>query len=228
MTKYLLLLSSVVFVGGAAFAMERPTICTMEYNPVCAENGTTYGNACMAAADGQTISYQWECIQDLLDDDFDSIVAWAHQNGLTDYSNSNDFGRERPITREQAAKMYVQFASTLGLLTHNTSLTCSFSDSLSIGTTLRTFAVQSCRAWLFRWDNGAFWPHQNLTKAQALALIMRLVDGSQDESSNPWWWNYADRAAMLGVLDIYNYNEFDLAISRWGLITWMHQVATRR
>ncbi len=38
---------------------EEPTMCTMEYMPVCGENGVTYGNACSAGKN--PIAYAGEC-----------------------------------------------------------------------------------------------------------------------------------------------------------------------
>ncbi len=38
---------------------EEPMMCTMDYNPVCGVNGTTYGNACTAGKN--PVAYKGEC-----------------------------------------------------------------------------------------------------------------------------------------------------------------------
>ena len=40
---------------------EQPEMCTMNYDPVCGCDGTTYGNACQAAAAGISIDREGEC-----------------------------------------------------------------------------------------------------------------------------------------------------------------------
>lgn len=37
-------------------AEKSAEVCTLEYNPVCGDNGVTYGNGCQACASGE-ISY---------------------------------------------------------------------------------------------------------------------------------------------------------------------------
>lgn len=41
----------------------RPEMCTMQYQPVCTCSGKTYSNACVAAANGESVVYEGQCRQ---------------------------------------------------------------------------------------------------------------------------------------------------------------------
>lgn len=43
------------------FCADIPEVCTLEYDPVCGCNGSTYSNACTAAAAGVSVASLGEC-----------------------------------------------------------------------------------------------------------------------------------------------------------------------
>jgi hypothetical protein len=52
--------------------------------------------------------------------------------------------------------------------------------------------------------NERFYPSDKLSNEQAIAVLMRIVDGPQSENGTDWSANYYKRANELGVLDEVN------------------------
>lgn len=69
-----------------------------------------------------------------------------------------------------------------------------------------------------------FYPKATLTRGQALAMLMRVADDRQDESRDPWYHNYAVRAATLLWLDASQLDRLDESITRGELTEWMYAV----
>lgn len=72
-------IAAVLFgVSGYAYAAE-PTMCTMQYDPVCAvKDGVerTYGNSCSAGADDALVMYAGECRQQEAYVPTETCTAW--------------------------------------------------------------------------------------------------------------------------------------------------------
>ncbi len=43
-------------------ASENPTMCTMQWDPLCGVDGITYGNSCMLYASDVELDYTGECL----------------------------------------------------------------------------------------------------------------------------------------------------------------------
>jgi len=51
-----------VFQSGECVGEPRPIVCPANFDPVCGEDGMTYGNACVAASNCVKVEHEGECI----------------------------------------------------------------------------------------------------------------------------------------------------------------------
>lgn len=104
--------------------------------------------------------------------------ARAFENNITSIESLNWFRPENRITREQAAKMMVQFARvTLGddyFFRIEKNATCDFTDKNTISKDLRTYVIESCYFGIFKWSQKLFEPKGNLTKYQTNVVLERI------------------------------------------------------
>jgi len=118
-------------------------------------------------------------------DEFQMAINWMYDNWLTIYNNKSDFMWSSYITREQASKFFVQFASNVfGKDKWLISSYDTFSDIKNANPTLKDYIIYSSNMWLFKWINGKFKPFDNLTKAQAVAVAIRIMKWYQDETQS--------------------------------------------
>ena len=70
-------------------------------------------------------------------------------------------------------------------------------------------------------------PNDLITKWQAIAVMMRIVDGRKTEQDTATrWMPYAEQAKNSGLITFENYTDFDQAISRGALIEWAYTIYT--
>lgn len=159
-----------------------------------------------------------------LADTVDDAISWMYDNGLTIHNNKADFKATKWLRRDEAAKFYVNFAKLLGNTEYvKTASQCTFSDINNSRSDLKDIVVESCRLWLFQGSNGKFNPTKQLTNAQAITVLVRLLAGNQSEvglshRAN----NYYTKANELGILTSVSMNSKDSTATRGnvGVIIW--------
>lgn len=160
----------------------------------------------------------------ILDDaEYVEAVGRMYGEQMTKYKEPEKFRPEDLVTREQAAKFFVGYATNVLLHVIDTSRYCSFDDIEDADLTLKNSILQSCLLRLFKGNQGKFYPTTFFTKAQALAVIVRTIDGkSLDESWVLWWQAYYDRSIELGLIKETEVSSLDRPLSRYelALLLW--------
>ena len=88
----------------------------------------------------------------IVDPELDSAVSWMHQNQMTKFDTSLDFAPANTLTREQAAKFFVNFTTAMDLdLEEKVSDSqCTFTDLEGADTSITGHIYTSCKLGLFK------------------------------------------------------------------------------
>ena len=150
-------------------------------------------------------------------DEFDRALYRMYMNWLTKYNNSDEFRPFDSLTREESAKMIGQLYSVLWFPKEDKWFNCSFVDTNMFDPTLAEHIYNVCRRWIFRWNDKTqqYMPHDNLTKGQLLAVLLRIFEWKMsDESGQPRWIEYYVKAMTLWLTNETNLAKFDQPVSR--------------
>ena len=150
-------------------------------------------------------------------DEFDRALYRMYKNWLTKYDNSDEFRPYDNLTREESAKMIGQLYSVLGFPKEDKWFNCSFVDTNMFDPTLAEHIYNVCRRWIFRWNDKTqqYMPHDNLTKGQLLAVLLRIFEWKMsNESGQPRWIEYYVKAMTLWLTNETNLAKFDQPVSR--------------
>lgn len=128
-------------------------------------------------------------------------VAWMYKMWLTTYWTVDTFMWEDYLTREQASKFFVQFTKQILDKTIDITKTVNLSDIKQADSTLQAYIKEANQFWLFKWVNWKFLPFNKLTRAQAIAVIIRAMDWTQDENNWKWYNVYYNTANNYSMLD---------------------------
>ncbi len=151
-------------------------------------------------------------------DEFDRALYWMYMNWLTKYNNSEEFRPYDNLTREESAKMIGQLYSIMWFPKEDKWFNCNFVDTNMFDPTLAEHIYNVCRRWIFRGNDKTqqYMPHDNLTKGQLIAVLLRIFEWKMsDESGQPRWIEYYVKALTLWMTNETNLAKFDKPVSRW-------------
>lgn len=131
----------------------------------------------------------------------DEAISRMNQKGLTKFDNATDFMATNGLRRDEASKFFVQYAKEVMWLTPDTSKTsCNFTDLSKARPDLKDLIKESCQLWLFQWYNWKFMPTQSLTNAQAITVLIRMIDWKKDETQWHFAQLYFEKAQALWIM----------------------------
>ncbi len=152
----------------------------------------------------------WITQADILDDS----ISWMYDNELTIHQSQNTFNANKSIRRDEAAKFFVKFAKKLNKTTYIKNYNqCIFSDINNSWSDLQDIVVESCMLWLFQWNRWKFYPQNQITNAEAITVLIRLIYWFQNEIwVNHRSDNYYKKANELNILqNVYMDNKNTIA-----------------
>lgn len=160
--------------------------------------------------------YQTECINSSLiqknttvSEEIDKAIKWMYENKLTIYNTLDTFMGNSTLTREQAAKFFVEAVKSAWKRDLEKVVPSKLSDVHKADPTLQSYITEAVQLGLFQGTKWKFNPLKPITKAQALAVLMRAWDGMKQENVNPWYLNYyllADKNHLLENLGFSLYS----------------------
>lgn len=157
---------------------------------------------------------------------------FAFNVGMTTMETIEAFRADDSITRQEAAKMLVAFVENYAgdVYSGGADHVCveKYADKETFDSTLTPFIAAACGYRMMQGSASGtvFLPNDTLTQGQALAILMRSLDGWQTEPDNgQWWMPYVVRAEEIGLITFESTALFNDPISRGDLIEMTYQMA---
>ena len=154
-------------------------------------------------------------------------ITWMYDNELTIYKDPKQFWVYNEMTREQSSKFFSNFYKTVFEKPLIMPSENPFKDIDNADPTLIDYIKYSYNLWLFKGTNWKFMPFNSITKAQSLAVIIRMIAWVLDESWAKWYSEYLRRAENLNLLDNINYSLETLDnenIRRWDVALILYRL----
>ena len=159
--------------------------------------------------------------------EFMEAINWMYDMWMTSYNTTESFMPYNTITRAQVAKMLDKFAIATNMTEIRNFWNCEFSD-VSADSEFKDAITRVCQYWIMAWSNDKFSPDQTVTKAEFVAMLIRLFDGKTlDETLNPRWTAYYKRAIEIGLISAQDTVTFTSEIARYDVATYLYRLKVR-
>ncbi len=159
--------------------------------------------------------------------EFMESLNWMYDNGMTSYNTTESFMPYQTITRAQVAKMIDKFATATNLTTIRNQWNCEFSD-VDSQSEFKDSITRVCQYGVMAGSSDKFSPDQVVTKAEFIAMLIRLFDWAKlDESVNPWWTEYYKRAIEIWLISAQDTVSFTDEIARYDVATYLYRLKVR-
>lgn len=155
-----------------------------------------------------TLNYAKASIED--------TVQWMYNNNLTIHNTVEKFDIEDWLRRDEAAKFFVKLAGVLWVDEYKKSEDeCVFQDIDDARSDLKDDVIESCKLWFFKWNHWNFHPTQNITNAQAITVLWRMLFENQDETLDHYSDKYYELFKQEDILSEVDMDDKNLQASRW-------------
>ena len=133
--------------------------------------------------------------------EFKKWLAFLYSYSMTIFNNIDDFKPEQKLTREQAAKIFVNFATNVLCRKPDTSIEIQYNDIDEADKSLQKYIILAYQLDIMKWGTDwNFRPFEAITKAQVnAALIRMLLKWYLPEKTTPWYKEYSTVSSNIWI-----------------------------
>lgn len=160
--------------------------------------------------------------------ELEDAIQYLHGEGITRFNTPTTFLANQNIRRDEAATMFYRFADLHDKLWSASGNDCNFPDINQAHSDLIAVVIASCESGLFKWANWRFLPTSNITNAQAITVMGRILEWFLDETWSHWADEYYRTLDSLWVLDglpMMSKWNYDVPVSRWDIAILLYRVS---
>jgi len=136
------------------------------------------------------------------DTELGKAYEWAYANGITTKDTYEAANMTAPITRAEMAKMLSNYAKKFQEKTPDTSATCNFNDTASVGGDLAVAIVESCQLGIMGQGISNFRPYDTITRAEFGTALSRVLWDKTYEGGTPYYAGHLNALKAAGIMTV--------------------------